>query len=123
MLVVADEAAAFHDPGEAALDDPAPFEDDEAREGRAAADDLEDDVGLGVGPFDEAPGIAAIGEYVFDEGEAAAGAAEDAFRTVAVLDVGTVNLNVEEAPVGIRQYVPLAPVDLFARIEPFESPF
>lgn len=80
-------------------------------------------MGLGPGPFDEAPGIAAIGEDMFDEGEGATGAAEDAFPTLAVLDVGTVNVNGEEAPVGISQDVPLSPVDLLARVEAFESPF
>lgn len=60
---------------------------------------------------------------MLDEGEGAAGAAQDALCAVAVLDIGGVDLDGEEPPVGVGQDVPLAPVDLLARIEAFESPF
>ena len=52
------------------------------------------------------------------------GRASDAGRlcAVAILDVGGVNLDGEEASVGVGQDVPLPAVDLLAGVEPFGSP-
>jgi hypothetical protein len=80
-------------------------------------------VGLGLGPGDEATGVSAVGIDVLDERKAGAGATQDALGAVAVLDIGGVDLDGEQAAVGIGQDVPLPAVDLLAGVEPFESPF
>lgn len=60
LLVVAGEAAVFHDPGEGSFHDPAPWQHLEAYGRGVAADDLQDDVGLVLRPGDEAARVAAI---------------------------------------------------------------
>jgi hypothetical protein len=123
LLVVSDEAAAFHDPGESALHHPAPAEDDEAFHPRHAADDFKDDMGLVPRPGDQLAGVAAVGEDALDEGETPPGPLEDALRPVAVLDVGAVDLDREQPAVGVGQNVPLAPVDALSGVIAFASPF
>ena len=80
-------------------------------------------MGLGLGPFQQVPGVSAIGEDALDGREASAGPLEHAFRTVAVLNVGGVDLDGEQPSVGVGQDVPPAAVDLLAGVEPFKSPF
>ena len=123
MLVVPDEAAALDDPGEGALHDPAPADDDEALHPRHAADDFKDDMGLVPRPGDQLAGVAAVGEDALDEGETPPGPLQDALRPVAVLDVGAVDLDREQPAVGVGQNVPLAPVDAFSGVIAFASPF
>ncbi len=135
MFVVAHEASALHDPSEGALDDPAAADDDEALHPGHASDDLERDVGLVLGPFDEATGISAVREDVLDEREPGAGSFQDALGAVAILNVGGMDLDGEKATVGVGQgealnatgsrEMPnaLAPVDLLAGVVTFASPF
>jgi hypothetical protein len=123
LLVVAHEPAAFHDPGEGALNDPAAADHGEALRARRALDDFQSEVGLGLRPGDEATGVSAVGIDVLDEREAGARTAQDALGAVTILDVSGVNLDSEEASVGVGQDVPLPAVDLLAGVEPFESPF
>lgn len=80
-------------------------------------------MGLVLRPGDQLAGIAAVREDAFDEGEALPGSFQHALRPVAILDVGAVNLNGEQAAVGVGQDMPLAPVDAFSGVIPFESPF
>ena len=72
LLVVANEASVFEDPGEGALNDPSAWQDLEALGASAPPDNLERDVGLVAGPCHEAAGVAAIGENAGDEGIATA---------------------------------------------------
>lgn len=80
-------------------------------------------MGLVPGPFDEASGIAAVGEDMLDEGEPGAGALQHALGAVAILDIGGVDLDREQAAIGVGQDVALAPVDLLSGVIAFESPF
>ena len=92
-------------------------------------------MGLVLRPGDQLAGIAAVREDALDEGEALPGSFQHALRPVAILDVGAVNLNGEQAAVGVGQgeasnatgprEMPnaLAPVDAFSGVVPFESPF
>ena len=123
LLVVPDQVAALHDPGEGALDNPAPADNDEAFHPRHAADDLGEDMGLVLRPGDQSSGVAAVREDALDEGKAAPGSLEDALRPVAVLDVGAVDLDREQPAVGVGQDVPPAAVDPFSGIVAFGSPF
>lgn len=80
-------------------------------------------MGLVVRPRDEAPGIAAVRKDGLHERKTGAGSLQNALGVVAILNVGGVDLNREQAAVGVGQDVTLAPMDLLARVVPFESPF
>jgi hypothetical protein len=80
-------------------------------------------MGLVPGPFDEASGVAAIREDGLHEGERSPRAFQHALRAVAVLDVGRVDFDCEQAAVGVGQDVTLAPMDLLSGVEAFEAPF
>lgn len=69
------------------------------------------------------PCIATVGEDALDEGEPPPGLLQHALRPVAVLDVGTVNLDREQPAIGVGQSVPLAPVDALSSVTAFASPF
>lgn len=123
LFVVTREASALHDPCEGSLDDPAAAQDDEPFHPGHAPDDLQRDVSLVLGPCDEAPGIAAVREDGFHEGKAGAGPLQHTLGAVAVLNVGSVDLDRQQTAVGVGQDVAFAPVSLLARIITFESPF
>lgn len=80
-------------------------------------------MGVRLRPGDEASGIAAVGADPLDEGEAAPGPLQHAFRAVAVLDVGGMDLDRQQTAVGVGQDMPLAPVDAFPGVVAFETPF
>jgi hypothetical protein len=60
-------------------------------------------MGLILRPLDEASGLAAIREYCLDEGERPAVPCQHSLGAVAVLNVGGVNLDWEQAAVGVSQ--------------------
>ena len=101
----------------------APADHGEALRAWRTLHDLQGDVGLGLRPGDAAASISAIGIDVLDKWEADARATQDALCAVAIPDVGGVNLDGEEASVGVGQDVPLPAVDLLAGVEPFGSRF
>jgi len=78
---------------------------------------------LFVRPGNEPPGIAAVRKDGFHERKTGAGAFQHALGAVAILNVCGVDLNREQAAVGVGQDVTLAPMDLLARVVTFESPF
>ena len=116
-LEVFGESSASADPGEGALDDPAFGENDEAMQ-FVALDDLDLP---GCGASDRRRQlrslIAGIGEDAFDEGEQAARAViEDQPGAVAILDIGGVDDDVQEEAERVDENVPLAALDLLARV-------
>ena len=121
--MVAHEAAALHGPGEGALDDPAAAQDDEAGHERHTADGLDCNAGFVFCPGHQPPGVAAVCEDTFDEWETTSGFLQHALATVAVLDIGAVDLDRQQAPIGVGQDVALASMDAFTCIVAFESPF
>ncbi len=80
-------------------------------------------MGFGLGPPDEAAGIAAIGEDARDEGIAPARGLERQLAAVAVLNVRAIDPDAEQPAIGVGQDVPLASGDLLARIIAFRPPF
>jgi hypothetical protein len=88
-----------------------------------ASDDLERDVGLVPGPFDEASGIAAVREDMLDKWKAGAGSLQHALRTVTILNVGGMDTDGQQAAVRVGQNVALAPVDLLGPVVALASPF
>ncbi len=75
------------------------------------------------GPLDEAAGVAAIGEDASDERVALARALERQLAAVAILNVGGMDTDREEAAIGVGQDVALAPGDLLARVIALFAPF
>jgi len=74
-------------------------------------------------PGDELAGVSAIGEHGFDEGPEAASGAQQGLGAVAVLNAAGMDLNFEQAAVGVGQDVPLASRDLLARVVAARAPF
>lgn len=116
-LEVLGEAAATADPGERALDDPSFGENDEAMQ-LIALDDLQPPA---AGLCDDRGHlrslIAGVGEDPFDEGEQAARAAiEDQPSAIAILQVGGVDDHVQQEAERVDEDVPLATLDLLARV-------
>ena len=74
-------------------------------------------------PLDQRPGIAAVGPDLLEAVEPAANRLEHELGPVAILDVGRVDDDRQEQPEGIDQDVPLAAVDLFARVVTMDPPF
>ena len=123
LLEVAQQAAVLDEPAEGALDHPSAWQRLEARQCARPLDDGQHEIGLLFGPGDEPAGVSAIGEDGLDEGPQATRGAQQRFCTVAVLDAGGMDLNLEQAAVGVGQDVPLAPRDLLARVVAAGAPF
>ena len=86
--------------------------------GVGAFDDLElPAAGLGDGRGGFRPLIAGIGKDALDEGEGAAGLAQDLAQAVAVLNVSAVDDDAQQEAKRVDEDVALAPRDLLARIE------
>ncbi len=116
-LEVFGQAATAADPGEGAFDDPALWDDDEAM-WFGALDDLElPSSGLrDVGGQALAP-VVGIAEDALDVWEAAAGASiEDQLGAIAILHIGRMHHDVQEETERVDEDVPLAALDLLARI-------
>ena len=115
-LGVPGQAPVAAEPGEAALDDPAPGQENEASGRVGALDDgqLEPLVAGRGGP--DLALIAAVGEDQGEKGEAAADAREQRGQPVAVLDAGGMNDAAQQQAQRVDQDVALAAVDLLAGI-------
>ena len=106
------------DPGKRAFNDPALGQDDEAME-FAAFDDLQlPGAGLGNRSGGLRSLIAGIGKDTLNEGEQTPGAPiKHQSRTVAILQVGGVDNDIQEQAERVDKNMPLAARDLLARIE------
>src|SRR5688500_6278985 len=116
-LEVFSQPSTSADPGESAFDDPALGEDDEA----ISCDALDDfdlpGSGLCDGGVQACPLVVAIGEDALDVREAAAGAPiEDQLGAIAILHIGRMHNNVQEETERVDEDVPLAALDLLARV-------
>ncbi len=123
LFVVADEPSVLDDPGERPLHHPATGQDREARRRGVASNDLQGDVGLLRGPVDQATGIAAICEGMPHERVASARPLQHPLGAVAVLDVGAMDVDGEQATIGIGQDMALAAPDLLACVVASGTPF
>ena len=123
MFIVPDKPSALHDPGEGSLNDPAPFDDNEAFGPRHSPDDFQRQVGFVLGPIHQFSGIATVGKDPLDEGVEAARAQQQALGAIPVLHVGAMHFHPQETPVGVGQDVPLAAVDFLRGVEAFPPPF
>lgn len=116
LLVVADKPAVLEDPSEGALNHPATAQHLEAFCGGRAFDDLDDDMSLLPGPLHEPTGISSVGKGVFDERVSCAGRLEHQLGAIAILNVGRVDPDCKEAPIGVGQDMALATFNLLARV-------
>ena len=116
-LEVFRETTVMADPGQSALDDPAFGENDEAMQ-LVTLDDLDrPGPGLGEGCRQLRPLIVGVGEDAIEKGEQATRVAvEDQPRAVAVLYVGRMNDDIQQEAERVDKNVPLAALDLLARI-------
>jgi hypothetical protein len=115
-LEVAGEPAVAADPGQGALDDPSLGQDDEPVQ-FGTFDDFElPGAGIGDDLGNRGPLIAGVGEDLPDRREAAAGIAQQTAGTVAVLDAGAVDDDVQQQAEGVDEDVALAARDFLARV-------
>jgi hypothetical protein len=117
-LEIAGEAPVVADPGKGALYDPAFGQDDEAMQ-LVAFDDFElpgsglGDLGGGLLSL-----ITGIGKDAFDEREQTSGASiEHQLGTVAILDVGGMDDDIQQETERVDENMPFAARNLLARIE------
>jgi hypothetical protein len=118
LLVVADEPSVLDDPSEGPLYHPAAAQHLETFCGGRAFDDLDDDMSLLPGPLHEPTSVAAIGKSVFDERISCAGCLEYQLGAIAILNVGRVDPDGKEPPIGVGQDVTLATFNFLARVIP-----
>ena len=118
-LKIFGQAPAATDPSEGALDDPAFRKNDEPMQ-RVTLDDLDrPGPGLFEGRRQLRPPVAGVGEDPFDKGEQTARAAiEDQSGAITILNVGRVDDDVQQEAERVDENVPLATLDLLARVIP-----
>lgn len=110
-------ASVAAEPGQRSFDDPSAGQDLEALGNIGSLDDLD-------GPFADAAqrlaqlvaGIATIGEEMAQPGEAVDDFGEQQRCPITVLDIGRVDYGMDQIALGVGQDMPLAALDLLARI-------
>lgn len=117
-LVIAGETPVAADPGEGAFHDPALGQHHEASD-VAALDDLERPAaGAGDERAHLRPGVAAIGDDALDEREAPPRLAQQRLGAIAILDIGGMDVDVQQQALRVDEDVALAAEDLLAGIVP-----
>jgi hypothetical protein len=114
----ADGPAVPGDPGQRALDDPAAGQHLERVQVIRPFHDLQRQLRLelGLGPGDELAGVSAVGPGELDLGECLPQVPQQGPGTVAVLDPGCGDQHGQQQPDRVYGHVPLAAVDLLARV-------
>ena len=116
MLEVASQAAIATDPGERPFDNP-PFGQDLEARNFGSLHDLQ--LPCSCAPDNERhllSGIATISKDAFDEREQSSCPAQQQQGAVTVLNIGGMNDNVQQEAQRVDQDVPLATLDLLARV-------
>jgi hypothetical protein len=112
------EAAASSEPGEGALDNPAPRQKLEALDPLRSLDDFDRPRSAMGQRIDELiAAVNPVGEDMAQPREPASQPLQQWDRSMAVLNVGGMNVDGEQKAVGVGDDVPLAAVDAFAGIE------
>ena len=116
-LVVVVEAAAFHDPGEGALDHPPPWKHLEHLDSQGFTHDLDGDVGNRLGPVDQLAGVAAVGPQQRQRRHRHRQPVQQRAGAVAVLHARRGDHHQQQQAHRVDHDVALAAVDLLAGIE------
>jgi len=122
-LIILAHATIPTDPRERALHDPAFWQHREADDRVGAFDAVQHPTAERFGPFDQLARVAAVGPDFFQSREGAAKFLEHELRPVAILHVRRVHHNRQNQPQRIDNDVPLASVDLLARVVAAKPPF
>jgi hypothetical protein len=118
-FIIAHQAAALIEPGKRALYDPALAHQRKARGGLGSFDDFQVEFSprpQRLDPTEQLPGVTAIGPDDLQPTKDKPHPAQKLPCPVAVLDGGGGHAHPQQQPQGIDEQVPLAPLDLFARI-------
>jgi len=113
---VSDHPATSGDPGEGALDDPAPWQNGEALAVGILPDDLDDSGVLVQGRAQFVSGIGRIGPHLGDPWEAAAQLDDDLGCAVAILDRRRPDASDEDQPLGVDREMLLDAANLLGAI-------
>jgi hypothetical protein len=118
-LEIAGQTAIAADPSQSSLDQPSLWQDSKSLGFVGSFDDLDFPVaGFCSSCPNARPLIACVGVDTFDEGKQSPGTlVENQGNTVAILDAGGMNSDVQQEAKRIDEDVPLAALDLFARVE------
>src|SRR4051794_711399 len=116
-LEVLGEAAVAAEPGEGALDHPAPWQQVEAGGVTRPLDDLELQSLARGGVQSDIALIAGIGEQVTEPGKAPTDPGTDWRQAVAILDAGRMDHQPQRQAQGVGEQMSLAAVDLLAGVE------
>jgi hypothetical protein len=125
-FVLFTQAPVAIEPATRALDDLALRDHDEPRDGVAAFGDLQADRSLrpqGPDPVHQRSGIGSIRPDVPEPPILVSEDVKELFRPIAILDAGSRHHHRQDQPEGIDQEMPLASLDLFARVIAAEPPF
>src|SRR5882672_114503 len=113
------EASAAAEPGEAALDHPAPGQQLKAFDAGRPLDDFDRPGAAIVDRLLQLPApVDAVGEDVTQLGEAARQVVQQRHRAVWILDVGLVHPHCEQQTLGVGDDMALAPLDALAGVDP-----
>jgi len=119
---VSGEASASAEPGEGALDDPAPGQELEAFDAERLLDDLDAPrPAMGECVDQLLAAIDSIGKDLPQLGKAISDTLQQGHRTMDVLNIGGVNVDGEQKTIGIGDDVPLASIDALTGIEAARS--
>ena len=118
-LEIAGQTAIAADPSQSSLDHPSLWQDNKSLGFVGSFDDLDLPVaGFCSGGPNARPLIASVGVDTFDEGKQSPGPlVENQGGTVAILDAGGMNSDVQQEAKRVDEDVSLAALDLFARVE------
>jgi hypothetical protein len=112
------EAAASAEPGKGAFDNPTPGQQLEALDARWSLNDLDFPLAAMRECIDELiAAVNPVGKDMTQLGEAASQVLQQWDRSMAILNVGGMNMHGEQQAVGVGDDVPLAPRNAFAGIE------
>jgi hypothetical protein len=111
------EAAASAEPGEGAFDDPAPRQKLEALDAQRSLDDPDSPwPAMGERADELIAAVNPVGKDMAQLGEPASQSLQKRYRSMAILNVGGMNVDGEQKAIGVGDDMPLAPVGTFAGI-------
>ena len=122
-FVVLAQSSVSTKPAEGPLHHPSSGQHHETHDIIAALDNLQHPAAYALRPIDQFPRVAAIRPDQFQSRVQAPQLAEDEFGSVSVLNVRSMNGDRQDQAEDVNNNMPLATVDLLARVVPSRPPF